>query len=508
VRRQFSELLSCTDVLDHTASGRVDPAITAVVYDSRQAAPGALFVAMRGESTDGNQYIDSALNQGAAAVVTDSTDAFIALVRRQPDAAVALVKHGRRALAAISAGFFGHPESKLRLHGITGTNGKTTTAFLLEAILRSAGRESVLVGTVEYHVAGAVLPSPHTTPESRDLMELFAQGVAAGATDGVMEMSSHALEQERVWGLHCDTAVFTNLTQDHLDYHGTMEKYLAAKQRLFEGVGAEPPRVAILNADDPHSAALMAVAKANGTQTMLYGITQGAYRAGQIELAAGSTRFLLQTPSGNAPVETQLTGRVNIYNALAAICAAMAGGLSLDAAAAGAATLAHVPGRFQVVRGNQPFTVVVDYAHTPDALSNLTSLARELAHGARVLTLFGCGGNRDRGKRPLMGRAAGLGSDYVMLTSDNPRSEEPQAILEDALPGVRESKVRHGVELDRRAALAAILREARPGDIVLLAGKGHEKVQVLRDGVVPFDDVAEAEAHLRSMGFAPAAEAR
>jgi UDP-N-acetylmuramoyl-L-alanyl-D-glutamate--2,6-diaminopimelate ligase len=346
VLKTFSELLECANVLEKTAA---NSAITAVEYDSRKIKPGALFVAMRGESTDGNKFISAAIEQGAVAVVTDSAESFVSL--KQKNMPAALVQHGRRALAAISAEFFSHPEAKLKLHGITGTNGKTTTAFLLETILCNAGRECVLVGTVEYHVAGEVLASPHTTPESRDLMEMFARGVEAGATDGVMEMSSHALEQERVWGLHCDTAIFTNLTQDHLDYHGTMEKYLAAKRRLFEGVGANPPRVAVLNADDPHSNELLPAK--NSMQIMLYGIEKGDYRAEQIELAAGSTRFILQTPSGSAKVQTHLTGQVNVYNALAAICAAMASGMKLEAASAGASALNHVPGRFQVARGNQ-----------------------------------------------------------------------------------------------------------------------------------------------------------
>jgi UDP-N-acetylmuramoyl-L-alanyl-D-glutamate--2,6-diaminopimelate ligase len=497
VLKTFSELLACANVLEKTAT---NAAITAVEYDSRKVKPGALFVAMRGESTDGNKFISAAIEQGAAAVVTDQTESFAAL--KQKNMPAALVQHGRRALAAISAEFFSHPEAKLKLHGITGTNGKTTTAFLLEAILRSVGRECVLVGTVEYRVAGEVLASPHTTPESRDLMEMFAHGVEAGATDGVMEMSSHALEQERVWGLHCDTAIFTNLTQDHLDYHGTMEKYLAAKRRLFEGVGAKPPRAAVLNADDMHSNEMLPTK--HSMQTMLYGIDKGDYRAEQIELAAGSTQFILRTPSGSAKVQTHLTGRVNVYNALAAICAAMASGIALEAAAAGAARLDHVPGRFQVVRGNQPYIVVVDYAHTPDALRNLTSLAHEVVSDSRVLTLFGCGGNRDRSKRPLMGRAAGDGSDLVVLTSDNPRNEDPQEILEDALPGVIASKTKYIVEPDRHTAIGIILKAAKPGDMVLLAGKGHEKVQILRDRQVPFDDVAEAEQYLKSAGqFSP-----
>ncbi len=491
--KTFSDVAAATQVLQQTQSTG-NPLLTGVEYDSRRVQPGALFVAMHGESTDGNRYIQSAIEKGAAAVVTDSADAFAALQQRQFPAA--LVQYGRRALAEMSAEFFSHPEKKLKLHGVTGTNGKTTTAFLLESILRSAHRSCVLVGTVEYHVGDEVLESPHTTPESRDLMELFARGVTVGASDAVMEMSSHALEQERVWGLHCDTAIFTNLTQDHLDYHGSMENYLAAKRRLFEGVGAAPPRVAVLNADDTYSDRMAPVSE---QQKMTYGIHGGEYRAEEIVLAAGSTQFLLKTPQGDVEVQTQLTGRVNVYNALAAICAAVATGVPLPLAATGASALAHVPGRFQVVRGSQPFTVVVDYAHTPDALRNLTQLARELAGTTgRVITLFGCGGNRDRGKRPLMGQVAGEGSDLVVLTSDNPRNENPQDILQDAVPGVIASGTKYIVEADRRAAIGVAIAEARPGDMVLLAGKGHEKVQMVGDAALPFDDVAVAEEYLKS----------
>jgi len=501
--KTFSGLVACANLLDHSDLSADDPVITSVEYDSRKVKPGSVFIAMRGESTDGNKYIEAALKMGAAAVITDSPKTFAALAETKKSAA-ALVQHGRRALAEVSAEFFGHPEKKLRLHGVTGTNGKTTTAFLLEAILRSAERKSVLVGTVEYHVADEVIASPHTTPESRDLLELFARGVKVGATDAVMEMSSHALDQERVWGLHCDTAIFTNLTQDHLDYHGTMENYLAAKRRLFEGVGAAPPRVAVLNADDAHSAAMLPSGQST-TQAMMYGIEQGEYRAEGIKPTAGATDFTLHTPEGKADVHIQLTGRVNVYNALAAICAAMGAGLLLETAVAGVARLNHVPGRFQVVRGSQPYTVVVDYAHTPDALRNLTSLARELAADTgRVITLFGCGGNRDRGKRPLMGRAAGDGSDLVVLTSDNPRNEEPKAILDDALLGVIASGAKYLAEPDRRTAIGMALNAARAGDIVLLAGKGHEKVQVIGDAELPFDDVAQAEQYLTRAGFIPA----
>jgi UDP-N-acetylmuramoyl-L-alanyl-D-glutamate--2,6-diaminopimelate ligase len=473
-----------------------------VAYDSRQVHPGDLFVAMRGESTDGNRYLDAALAKGAAAILTDSRAAYDQLATSHPELPAALVEHGRRALASATAEILGHPERSLVLTGVTGTNGKTTTAFLLEALLCGVDRTCVLLGTIEYHVGNEVRPSAHTTPESRDVLQVFADGVRAGATEAVMEMSSHALEQERVWGLSVDVAIFTNLTQDHLDYHGTMEAYFAAKQKLFAGIGAPPPRVAIINLDDPYGPRIAAAA--THSQVFTYGLAEGAsFRATDIRMRAGETRFRMTTPAGAIEMRSSLTGRVNIYNLLAASAAAFARGLTLEQIAAGAALGPQVPGRFQVVpAGNSTnakngITVVVDYAHTDDALRNLIALARELvtANGTkpgRVITLFGCGGDRDRSKRPRMGRAAGEGSDLVVLTSDNPRSEDPGTILAEAFAGVEPTGTRCIVEPDRRTAIEIAIRSAQPGDIVLLAGKGHEKVQILATGTIPFDDAAVA----------------
>ncbi|SEC30958.1 UDP-N-acetylmuramoyl-L-alanyl-D-glutamate--2,6-diaminopimelate ligase [Terriglobus roseus] len=470
--------------------------IVGVEYDSRAVRAGSLFVAMRGETTDGNKYVRAALDAGAVAIVTDARESFAFADARGVPAA--LIADGRRALAAVSANFFGHPERQLKLCGITGTNGKTTTAFLLEGLLNSVARKSVLIGTIETHVAGEVRPSPHTTPESRDVLAIFADGAAAGATEAVMEMSSHALQQERVWALPVDVAVFTNLTQDHLDFHGTMDAYAGAKARLFQGVGAAAPRVAVINADDPYTALMMDAAK-NCETCWTYSVDADAdFKASNVALRAGATSFVMATPFGDAEVVSQLTGRVNVYNLLAAAAAAMGRGLTLDKVVSGAAALPPVPGRFETVANALGFTVVVDYAHTDDALRNLIVLARELAGDARVLTLFGCGGDRDKTKRPKMGRAAGQGSDVVIVTSDNPRSEDPAAIAEEALAGVGatgNANVR--VELDRAAAIALAVNEARAGDIVLIAGKGHEKTQTSRGVAVPFDDVAIAAAALR-----------
>jgi UDP-N-acetylmuramoyl-L-alanyl-D-glutamate--2,6-diaminopimelate ligase len=486
------------------AGGSVD--IKGVEYDSRRAGPGALFVAMQGGTANGNKFIGRAIEAGASAVITDSAAAFDEARQLYPEIALAEVAHGRRALAGAAANFYSHPERALALSGVTGTNGKTTTAFLLDAMLNHAGRKTVLVGTIEYHVAGAVRPSPHTTPESRDLLELFREGVDAGATEAAMEVSSHGLEQGRVHGLPFDTAIFTNLTRDHLDFHGTMENYFAAKRKLFDGSLLRPPRVSVLNIDDAHGAELMLTAREAGSEIYSYGIGAGEFRAGDVAMTPGGMRFAMQTPSGRIEIRTRLTGKVNVYNLLAACAAAHGRGLSPDEIASGVASLQCVPGRFQTIDAGQPFTVVVDYAHTDDALRNLTALAREFVSDAstgratgRVITLFGCGGDRDRAKRPLMGRAAGEGSDLVFLTSDNPRSEDPEAILADAAPGLDATGTRYILEADRARAIRMALEEARAGDIVLLAGKGHEKTQTLKSGTIPFDDVAVAVEALKAL---------
>jgi UDP-N-acetylmuramoyl-L-alanyl-D-glutamate--2,6-diaminopimelate ligase len=387
--------------------------------------------------------------------------------------------------------------------GITGTNGKTTTAYLIEALLNAAARKTVLVGTIEYHVAGEVRPSVHTTPESRDLFELMAEGVSRGATELVTEVSSHALDQGRAIGLNFDVAVFTNLTRDHLDYHQTMEKYFAAKRLLFDGTLYPAPRVAVLNAHDPHTAALATAAAKAGAEVRTYGIGQGDWRAARHTLTPSGAVLQLETPAGAAKVVSHLAGEVNILNLLAAFTAAHARGIPFAELVEFVPRLQPVPGRFQSVDAGQPFTVIVDYAHTDDALRNLTALARQMTaqSGGRVITLFGCGGDRDRTKRPRMGQAAGQGSDFVVATSDNPRSEEPLAILAEIEPGLKSSGVRYTVEPDRASAIRLALREARAGDVVLIAGKGHEKQQILGFTAIPFDDVAIALSALGEIGY-------
>jgi UDP-N-acetylmuramoyl-L-alanyl-D-glutamate--2,6-diaminopimelate ligase len=489
---KWNEAMAGVGVVAMAGPANVD--IFGVQYDSRRVGAGDVFVAMRGGTTDGNKFVEAALNKGAAAVLTDSEETFARLRAERPEIAIVQVAHGRRALAEVSAAVFGHPEKKLKLSAVTGTNGKTTTAFLLEQLLRSAGRKCLLLGTVETRVAGEARASEHTTPESRDVLALMAEAVDKGCTEAVMEFSSHALEQERVWGLAADVAMFTNLTQDHLDFHGTMERYAAAKARLFEGVGAAAPRVAVINADDESAVQMMAAARA--CEVRRYGIAGGEWRAEDVVLGAGQTRFTMHTPVGAVEIVSALTGRVNVYNLLAAACAAHSRGLSLEQIASAAKNLQQVPGRFEVVAGSREagFAVVVDYAHTDDALKNLIALARDLVseQGGRVITMFGCGGDRDKTKRPKMGRVASGMSDFVVVTSDNPRSEDPMQIIEEILTGVRGERCAFVVEADRRSAIALAIGEARRGDIVLLAGKGHEKTQTFKDEVVSFDDVAEA----------------
>jgi UDP-N-acetylmuramoyl-L-alanyl-D-glutamate--2,6-diaminopimelate ligase len=490
----FQQVLDGAEVLAQSGN----PDVSSVEYDSRRVKPGCLFVAIRGESSDGNRFIDQAIQAGAAAVVTDSS-----AEKPRPNVAWAVVPNGRRALARVSANFYRKPAERIAVTGITGTNGKSTTAFLLESILAAAGKKSALIGTIEYHVAGEILPAPHTTPEALELNRIFSEALGNGATEAVMEVSSHALAQQRVFGVPFDAAVFTNLTRDHLDYHKTMDEYFAAKRVLFEGCGTDAPRAVVTNVDDESGAKLAEFSRKRSSVVLKYGWERGDLHAEKVEITTRGTRFDLVMPEEKVAVFSALIGRVNVYNILAAAGAGLARGCSASAITSGVANLACVPGRFERVDCGQPFTVVVDYAHTDDALRNLTALARELVSSAkgRVLTVFGCGGDRDRNKRPLMGEAAGRGSDFVVLTSDNPRSEDPLAIINDAVVGLQRTGVKYSVEPDRRKAIALAIAEARPGDILLLAGKGHEKIQVTREGSRPFDDLEVARQGLRAMGF-------
>ncbi len=499
-RMDFLQLLDGAEYLAQQGN----PQIPGLDYDSRRVQPGWCFVAIRGESTDGNRYIDAALHAGAVAVVSDS-------LPPRPGVAWAQVPHGRRALARLSANFYGRPAEQLSITGITGTNGKTTTAFILNAMLRSAGRKTALVGTVEYRIGEQVLPAPHTTPEALELNQLFAHALKAGCGEAVMEVSSHALEQQRVYGVPFDVAVFTNLTRDHLDYHGTMEEYFTSKTILFRGSGTEPPRAAVINVEDDYGRRIIRLLKKQ-QELITYGVDGGDFCAKAVSIEKSGTEFTLVTPTGQYPLWSPLLGRVNVLNLIAASAAAYARNLEPQAIVQAASEVAQVSGRFQRVDVGQPFTVIVDYAHTDDALRNLTAVARDFlaqrGGPGRVITVFGCGGDRDRSKRPLMGEAAGAGSDFVVLTSDNPRSENPLDIMNDALPGLQRSGARYTLEPDRRKAIQLAITEAQAGDIVLIAGKGHEKVQVTATSAIPFDDIEMARNALQDAGYLTAQPAQ
>jgi UDP-N-acetylmuramoyl-L-alanyl-D-glutamate--2,6-diaminopimelate ligase len=466
--------------------------VTGIEYDSRKVTPGSLFFAFQGQRADGRMFAVDAIGRGSPAVVSDlpAPEGF--------DGPWISVVHGREALALASRNFFGSPDRKLLLTGITGTNGKTTTSFLVDSVLRAAGFTTAVVGTIEYQIAGEVRQALNTTPESLDVYRILDELLRRDGTHATMEVSSHALALARIYGVEFHTAVFTNLTRDHLDFHTTMEEYFAAKRRLFEGAGAAPPRYAAINADDPYGRRIAITA---GSRHLLYGVKPGAQvRATKISATSSGLRFEIHFEGRELEVRSDLIGKINVYNILAACCAGFSYGLSDDAILRGIAACPAIPGRFERIDCGQPFTVVVDYAHTDDALRNVIQVARELSP-KRVITLFGCGGDRDRLKRPLMGEAAGESSDFVVLTSDNPRSEDPLAIINDALVGIQRHDVRYLAEPDRRKAIRQALEEADPGDLVIIAGKGHETYQILRDRTIPFDDRDVARAILSAMGF-------
>jgi UDP-N-acetylmuramoyl-L-alanyl-D-glutamate--2,6-diaminopimelate ligase len=488
----LGEILSSAGLAKPLAPELAQSPVTGLAYDSRRVSPGVLFFAFPGSKADGRQFAADALAGGAVAIASESP--------APPDLAERWiqVEHGRRALAIAARNFFGRPDERLGLTGITGTNGKTTTAYLIDSVLRAAGGVTAMIGTIEYHLAGRVLKAVNTTPESLDLMQIFSDLLREGGTHVTMEVSSHALALGRVHGLNFHTAVFTNLTRDHLDFHGDMESYFAAKQMLFEGAGGTPPRFAVLNTDDEHSRRMRISPR---TQLLRYGMASDAdLRPRHIASGFQGLRFDVQYRKQRFAIESPLIGKINVYNILAACATGLSYGLAPEVIARGIASLTAVPGRFERVDEGQPFVVVVDYAHTDDALHNVIAVARGLSP-KRVITLFGCGGDRDRAKRPLMGQAAAEASDFVVLTSDNPRSEDPLMIMNDALVGIRRTDVPHVVEPDREAAIRHALKEAREGDIVILAGKGHETYQVLKDKTIDFDDRSVAREVLKGYGY-------
>lgn len=479
-----------------SVSGPKDVEVRSLVFDSRKAAPGALFFAFHGEKLDATEFITDAVGGGAIVIASEAS-------RRAglpPEVTWVQLLPGseRRSLARAAANFYGHPADALKLVGVTGTNGKTTISFIVDSILRAAGSTTCLIGTTGYRTPQGSRNAVNTTPESLDLQQMFAEVRDAGGTHAVLEVSSHALAFDRVWSCHFAVAIFTNLTRDHLNFHKTFEEYFAAKRRLFEGTGAGAPDVAIINSDDPYSPRLEGLAK----RTLTYGLnTPADLTAKKFDLSFRGLDFTAETPAGPVKVRSSLVGRINVYNILAAIGAGIGLDIPIARIEQGISSLAQVPGRFERIDEGQPFFVVVDYAHADDAMHNLISTARELNPTGRIITVFGAGGERDRSTRPLMGEASGSLSDLVVLTSDNPRSEDPLRIINDVVVGLQKVNANYRIEPDRDAALEMAMHEARPGDIVLLAGKGHENYQILRDRTFEFDDREKARAILRRKGY-------
>ncbi len=487
---KLTDLLRGLDGLDIGLEAEGE--VTSLACDSRHVQRGSLFFAILGEKADGHAFVSQALDRGAVAIVSER------LPPKELASRWVRVPRIRRALSTAGRRFYSLPDLHLKLVGITGTNGKTTTAFLVDSILRAAGIRTGLFGTIEYRAGGQVLPALNTTPESLDLWSYLAQTVEAGGDGAVMEVSSHALAQERVWGFPYYVAVFTNLTRDHLDYHKDFEHYFEAKRRLFEGLGTPPPATSVINIDDPWGKKLLEL---RGSRQLTYGMNSNAQvKVKRLDSRHDGLEGTIVTPAGKLELVSSLVGRANLANILAATAASIAYGVPLDLIELGLRNLKAVPGRFERIDEGQTFLVVVDYAHTDDALRNVLNTARELTRN-RLIVVFGCGGERDRAKRPMMGEAAGWLSDLAVLTSDNPRSEDPLLIMNDALVGLQKAGKPYWAEVDREKAIRKALEEAREGDVVVLAGKGHETYQVLKDGPIPFDDREVARRVLREMGY-------
>jgi UDP-N-acetylmuramoyl-L-alanyl-D-glutamate--2,6-diaminopimelate ligase len=471
-------------LLSQLSPGAADVDIAALAYDSRAVTPGALFFAVPGSRFDGHDLAADAIAAGAVALVVERP-----LALGVPELVVGSV---RAAMAPLAVHFYGDPSAALRVVGVTGTNGKTTSAFLLAALLEASGERCGLLGTVKSVIGGREHPVIHTTPEAIDLQESLHAMLEAGDRACAMEVSSHALAQHRVDGTRFAAALFTNLTQDHLDFHATMEDYFAAKRRLFE---TQPrPRFSVVNVDDPYGRRLAA----ENTSAATYGLSVPAdYGARELRFSISGAQFVASTPEGEFELRTRLPGRFNVLNVLGAIATVHALGVPLELIASTLPEVAPAPGRFQALDEGQPFTVLVDYAHTPDSLENVLRAARSLGAG-RLLSVFGCGGDRDRGKRPQMGRISARLADLTIVTSDNPRSEDPGAIVEEILAGTASSSTVEAI-VERAAAIEHAIELADRGDVVVIAGKGHEQGQEFAAGrKVPFDDAQVARAALRA----------
>lgn len=467
-----------------------DVRIDGVSYDSRQVRRGDLFVAIRGQKTDGARFARQAADRGAAAVAAESP------VDPGGDAACFTVPDARRFLAEVSRIFYGDPASRMRLAAVTGTNGKTTTAYVTEAILTHAGMRCCLAGTIAMRTVSRQSESRHTTPEAPDLSQFLRQALQEGCTHGALEVSSHSLALQRVFGMKFAVGIFTNLTPEHMDFHGTMEDYFGAKQKLFDPENGNRVESGVFNIDDPYGKRL---ADGFRGRVVRFGFGPGAdIRVLENTIAADGTDLRLATPAGDMALRTGLIGRHNAYNIMAAAGAALCLDIPPEAIAAGVASMGTVPGRFERVEGGRDVTVIVDYAHSPDALENLLELVSGLPH-ERIITVFGCGGDRDRRKRPVMGSIAAGRSDITIVTSDNPRSENPMDIIGEILGGVPEGPGSCSVVPDRREAIGRAISLARKGDIVVIAGKGHENYQIIGGERLPFDDRQVAGEFLRRL---------
>jgi UDP-N-acetylmuramoyl-L-alanyl-D-glutamate--2,6-diaminopimelate ligase len=457
-----------------------DIEVTSLAYDNRAVEPGSLFFCVPGFTRDGHEYAPDAIARGAVALVVEHP-----LDLGLPEIQVRSV---REAMAPAAAAFYGDPTATLQVTGVTGTNGKTTTAFLIRELLEAAGRRTGLLGTVKSVIGGHEREVERTTPEAIDLQRTFREMLNAGDCACAIEVSSHALELHRADAVHFAAGIFTNLTQDHLDFHETMEDYFRAKQRLFE----KGPGVAVINVDDPYGSRLAGTVE----DPVTFALDRDAtYRAVDVESGLGGSRFTVLVGDQRVEIGSPLRGRFNVYNVLGALAAAHRLGVGLETIVGAIETAGQVPGRFEPVDEGQGFAVLVDYAHTPDSLENVLAAARTLTEG-RLHVVFGCGGDRDRGKRPLMGEIATRLADRVIVTSDNPRSEDPDAIIAEILEGAG-SDVR--AQVDRRSAIAEAISGAAPGDVVVIAGKGHEQGQEFTGGhKIPFDDVTVAREVLRS----------
>lgn len=470
----LKELLDGIDPVE--VNGDLSCEVSGIVYDSRRAEPGSLFVALHGEKTDGSVYIEEAVHRGAAAVVSQTPCAF------GGSFPCIQVADARLALAQLAGRFYDHPSARLCTVGITGTNGKTTVSFMLRDIFKAAGRRPGLLGTVRYEIGDRVIPASRTTPESVDLQMMFSQMDRAGCDSAVMEVSSHALAQHRVDGILYDAAIFTNLTQDHLDYHGTLEEYFNVKARLFNQVR----RFAVINGDDLWGRRLLNNKKFLAGKVS-YGFKEDSLVRGLNPVTdAGGSRMHVQSPWGDAEITLQLIGRFNLYNALAAFAAAAALGIPISTIVKALAGMPCVPGRLEAVPNTKGKRVFVDYAHTDDALLNVLGTLREITSG-RLVVVFGCGGNRDKGKRPLMGKVAARLADFSIITNDNPRNEVPEKIAADIAAGF-DSERKYEIVPDRKTAIARGLELIGKKDVLLVAGKGHETYQEFNGAIFPFDD--------------------